>query len=177
LIKIKTMNKQRLTKIFDENRPSTPMTEDETKFFMHLIMSSDENLAKDINEVDKNSEIYKHFKRLVDGFQMQIFLKRLENLAKMKISFGAFLMIAIHLYNAGIAVMYAYYIFHKLPKNCFVGAEEVSAKLFPWGFFSDEQLEKMWDAQKVLSSDGLDECHCIGAPDNLLDYYEFWEKE
>lgn len=42
------MNKQRLTKIFDENRPSTPMTEDETKFFMHLIMSSWCNYKKKV---------------------------------------------------------------------------------------------------------------------------------
>jgi hypothetical protein len=171
------MNKQRLTDIFNKNRPGTPMTEDETRFSIHLMMSRDENLLKDINEADKESELYKHFEPLIKGFQMQIFLKRLEHLAKMKISLGAFLMIAIHLENAGSAVMYAYYIFNKLPKNCFIGIEEVSAKLFPWGFFSNEQLEKMWDEQKVKIEDGLDECTCYGAPDNLLDYAEFWEKE
>jgi hypothetical protein len=95
----------------------------------------------------------------------------------MKISLGAFLMIAIHLESAGIAVMYAYYISQKLPKNSFIDIDEASTKLFPWGFFSEEQLNAMWDAQKVRPDDGLDECTCYGAHDNLLDYVEFWEKE
>lgn len=171
------MNKERLTSIFDKNRPNTPMTVSENMFTIRLMFSTDENLRKDVNEVDKESEIYKYFKQLIDAFQMQVFLKRLEHLAKMKISLGAFLIIAIHLESAGSAVMYAYYIFHKLPKNCFIGVEEVDSKLFPWGFFSEEQLKAMWDEQKVKPNDGLDECTCYGAPDNLLDYVEFWEKE
>lgn len=171
------MNKERLTSIFDKNRPNTPMTQDETMMFFNIMMSKDENISKDIDEIDKTSELYKHFEPLIKGFQMQVFLKRLEHLAKMKISLGAFLIIVIHLESAGSAVMYAYYIFHKLPKNCFIGVEEVSSKLFPWGFFSEEQLKAMWDAQKVRKDDGLDECTCYGAPDNLLDYVEFWEKE
>ncbi len=171
------MNKERLTSIFDKNRPSTAMDEDLTNFFLSIMLSKDENLAKDINEVDKESEIYKHFEPLIKGFQMQVFLKRLEHLAKMKISLGAFLLIAVHLESAGAAVMCAYYTFHKLPKNCFIDVNQVSTKLFPWVFFSKEQLNEMWDEQKVRPDDGLDECHCYGAPDNLLDYVEFWEKE
>ena len=177
IAKRNAMNKERLTSIFDKNRPNTQMSEDETKFFFTIMLSKDENISKDINEIDKTSEIYKHFEPLTNGFQMQIFLKRLEHLAKMKISLGAFLLIAIRLESAGSAVMYSYYIFHKLPKNCFIGIDEVTMKLFPWGFFSEEQLKAMWDEQKVKLDDGLDECTCYGAPDNLLDYVEFWEKE
>jgi len=139
-------------------------------------MSKDGELQKDVNELDKESEIYKHFKPMIDAFQLQVFLKRLEHMAKLKISLGAFIMIAQHLNSPGDAVMYAYYMFHKLPANCFVGIEEVSVKLFPWGFFSEEQLKAIWDAQKVRVDDGLDECTCYGAHDNLLDYVEFWQK-
>ncbi len=172
-----TMNKERLTSIFDKYHPNTPMTEGENMFTIRLMFSTDENLRKDINEIDKESEIYKYFEPLINGFQMQVFLKRLEHLAKMKISLGAFLITAIHLESAGSAVMYAYYMFHKLPKNCFIGIEEVGTKLFPWGFFSEEQLKAMWSEQKVKLEDSLDECTCYCAPDNLLDYKEFWEKE
>jgi len=171
------MNKQRLTDIFDKNRPGTEMDKDETTLFFNIYMSKDKIFSEDINEVDKSSEIYKHFEPIVKAFQMQVFLKRLEHLAKLKISFGAFIMIALHLNNAGDAVMHAYYLFHKLPKNSFVGVDEVAKVLFPWGFFSEEQLHEIWDEQKVRVDDGLDECTCYGAPDNLLDYAEFWEKE
>lgn len=171
------MNKERLTSIFDNHRPDTQMDDDECKFVMNLMLSRDENFKMDMNDVDKESEIYKHFEPIVKGFQMQVFQKRVEHLGKMKISLGAFLMIAIHLNSPGDAVMYAYYLFHKLPKNTFVTIDEVSMKVFPWGFFSEKQLKDMWDAQKVRLDDGLDECHCYGAPDNLLDYAEFWEKE
>lgn len=173
------MNKERLTSIFDKYhyRPSTPMTQDETMMFFNIMMSKDENISKDINEIDKTSELYKHFEPLIKGFQMQVFLKRLEHLAKMKISLGAFLIIAIHLESAGNAVMYAYYMFHKLPKNSFISVDVVGSTLFPWGFFSEKQLSEIWKEQKVRPDDGLDECTCYGAHDNLLDYTEFWEKE
>lgn len=171
------MNKERLTDIFDKNRPSTEMGEEEMRIMMHMMLSKDPELSSDINELDKESEAYKQLKPLINGFQMQIFLKRLEHLAKMKISLGAFIILAQHFDSPGIAVMYAYYLFHKLPKNSFIGINEVAMTCFPWGFFSEEQLARMWEEQKVRPDDGLDGCHCYGAPDNLLDYAEFWEKE
>jgi hypothetical protein len=171
------MNKQRLIDIFEKNHPHTQMSENEMILFLTIIMSRDKIFDKDINEVDKTSEIYKHFEPIVNGFQMQIFLKRLEHIAKLRISFGAFIMIAFHLNNPGDAVMYAYYLFHKLPKNSFVGVDEIANVLFPWGFFSEEQLHKMWDEQKVRDDDDLNSCTCYGVHDNLLDYVEFWEKE
>lgn len=171
------MNKERLTDIFDKNRPSTEMGEEEMRIMMHMMLSKDPELSSDINELDKESEAYKQLKPLINGFQMQIFLKRLEHVAEMKISLGAFIILAQHFDSPGIAVMYAYYLFHKLPKNCFIGVNEITMTAFPFGFFSDEQLAKMWDEQKVRPDDGLDEYHCLGAHDNLLDYVEFWEKE
>jgi hypothetical protein len=153
------------------------MSEQETKIMINLMLSTDAALSTDINELDKKSKLYKHFEPLIKGFQMQIFLKRLEHLANLRITLGAFIMIAQHLNSAGDAVMYAYYLFHKLPANSLIGANEVSEQLFPWGFFSAEQLEKIWDIQKVRKDDGLDECTCYGAHDNLLDYVETWKKD
>ena len=54
--------------------------------------------------------------------------------------------------------------------------EEGISVLFPWGFFLDKQLMEIWDKQKVREDDGLDECKCIGAHDNLLDYIDFWKR-
>lgn len=171
------MDKQRLIDAFTKNTPRTQMSEEETMIMMKLMLSKEPEFSCDVNELDKNSEVYKHFKPLINGFQMQIFLKRLEHLAKLRISLSAFIAIAQHLESAGDAVMYAYYLSHKLPKDSFVGIQEIAGILFPWGFFSKEQLNAIWDEQKVREDDGLDECHCYGAHDNLLDYVEFWEKE
>lgn len=168
------MGKQRLIDAFTNNTPRTQMSEEE---MMNIMLSKEPEFSCDVNELDKNSEVYKHFKPLINGFQMQIFLKRLEHLAKLKISLGAFIAIAQHLESAGDAVMYAFYLSYKLPKDSFVGIEEIAGALFPWGFFSKEQLKAIWDEQKVRSNDGLDGCHCYGAPDNLLDYTEIWEGE
>lgn len=171
------MNKQRVIDAFKENKPCTPMTEDETRFMFNILLSKDPEFSKEIGELDKESELYKHFEPLIKGFQMQIFLKRLEHLTSLRITFGAFLIIATHLENAGSAVMHAFYLHDKLPANTLVNTVEVATNLFPWGFFSEEQLEKIWDAQKVKVDDGLDECICYGAHDNLLDYVEFWKKD
>ena len=171
------MNKERLIEAFEENKPNTSMDEDETKFMFNILLSKEPEFSKEIGELDKESEIYKHFKPLINGFQMQIFLKRLEHLTTLRITFGAFLLIALHLENAGSAVMHAFYLHHKLPLNTLVTTNEVTMDLFPWGFFSKEQLNAIWNAQKVRPDDGLDECHCYGAPDNLLDYVEIWNKE
>lgn len=65
-----------------------------------------------------------------------------------------------------------FYLFYKIKPNTLVRVEEI-AELFPWGFFSDEQLNKIWDAQKVGADDG--EGKCIGAPDNTIDYLETWK--
>jgi hypothetical protein len=171
------MNKERLIEAFKKNRPSEPMTEEETTFFFNIFMSKEPEFSNDINELDKESELYKHFKPLINGFQMQIFLKRLEHLTTLRITFGAFLLIALHLESAGSAVMHAFYLHHKLPLNTLVTTTHISMELFPWRFFSEEQLSRIWDAQKVRPDDGLDGCHCYGAPDNLLDYVEIWNKE
>lgn len=49
--------------------------------------------------------------------------------------------------------------------------------LFPWGFFSKEQLNRIGGLQKVKKEDidkSVDVCH--GSPDNMLDYNETWGK-
>lgn len=171
------MNNQRLINAFESNPPNTPITEEEFRIGIYITMSDDVNLGCEINSLDEESEVYKHFKPMIKGFQMQIFLKRLELLAGLKITLGAFIMVAQHLNSAGDAVMYAYYLSRLFPKGSLIDVDGITMKAFPMGFFSEEQLKNIWDAQKVRPNDGLDECHCYGAHDNLLDYVETWKND
>ena len=168
------MNKQKLIEIFKQHNPNTPMTEEETMVAMKLMMSGDKTFQTPIDELDTESEVYKHFKPLLDDFLPQVFLKRLEHLTSLRITLGALIMIAQHLQSPGNAVMYVFYLHTKLPENTVVTINEISMDLFPWGFFSQEQLQTIWDAQKVRS-DECKELTCIGAPDNMLDYVENWK--
>jgi hypothetical protein len=166
------MNKQKLIDIFEKHTPSTPMTEDETMVMMNLLMSKDKNFTCDLNEIDKESEIYKHFKPLIESFQARVFLSRIKALTSLKISLGALIILMHHMESAGKAVMLTFYLYYKLPMNTLVTVETF-AELFPWGFFSEEQLNKIWDAQKV-GRDDREGFTCIGAPDNTIDYLESW---
>jgi len=84
------MNKKKLIEAFEKHNPRTPMTEDETKIMMTLMMSKDIQFSTPIDELDKESEIYKHFKSLIDSFQGQVFLKRLQTFTSLKMTLGAF---------------------------------------------------------------------------------------
>lgn len=169
------MSKERLIKIFEKNNPRSVMGEDEMKVFMNLLLSKEKDFKKPIDQLNKKTELYKHFKPLLDGFQMQVFLSRLKHMTSLDITLGAFIVIAQHLLSAGDAVMYAFYLHNKLPKDTLITVDVIAEDLFPWGFFSKEQLNQMWDEQKVRVDDGLDEYTCIGSHDNLIDYKEMWE--
>jgi len=174
--KILKMNedKLKLIEIFKRHNPRTLMSEEETRIFFHLATTKEIEFNQTIDELDKRSKIYKHFKPLIDGFQMQVFLSRLKHMTSLKITLGAFIMIAQHLDSAGVAVMLAFYIHNKLPANTVVDINVASMELFPFGFFSNEQLNQIWDEQKVKSTD-ISKYTCVGAHDNLLDYKEMWE--
>jgi hypothetical protein len=138
-------------------------------------MFTDKEFYEDLNEIDKDSEIYKHFKPLIESFPSQIFLKRLAGLTELRMTLGALIILSLYMKNPGICAMYAYYLYHKLPPNTLITLDKFSINLFPWGMFSKAQLDKIWDAQKRESEDETKDCTCIGAPDNLLDYLETWK--
>jgi len=169
----------RVAKLFEDNKPDTPMSEEEMRVMMGILLSKEPELKKAIDDLDKESEIYKHFKPLIDGFQLQVFLGRLKHVAKMRITLGAFILIAQHLESAGVAVMYAYYCWLKLAPHTLITTEVVAENLFPWGFFSEEQLNKIWDAQKLTPKDkaeGALTAIMFDGSDNLIDFQQSWEK-
>lgn len=102
------MNKQKLIDIFEKHTPNTPMEEDENTTMFALLMSEDKNLSCDLNEIDKNSEVYSHFKPLIDSFQAQVFLSRIKALTTLKISLSALVILMFHMPSAGNAVMHVF---------------------------------------------------------------------
>lgn len=166
------MNKQKLIDIFEKHTPNTQMSKDETMVMFNFLMSKDKNFSCDLNEIDKESEIYKHFKPLIESFQAQVFLSRLKHMTSLKISLGALVILMHHMESAGKAVMHVFYLYYKLPAEKLITVETF-AELFPWGFFSEQQLNEIWNAQKVSKED-REGFTCIGAPDNTIDYLESW---
>lgn len=166
------MIKNRLSEIFDQYTPNTPMSEDESKIMISILLSDKSIFNKDVDDFDKNSEEYK---QIISIFQAQIFLGRLKALTTLKISFGCLILILEHIDTPGKAVMYSYYMFKKLSEYTFIDINVFTSRLFPWGYFSDEQLNEIWNKQKIKEDD-VKELTCIGAHDNLIDYKEIWTK-
>jgi hypothetical protein len=168
------MNKQRIIDAFSKHSPITPMSLEESKTFLDILLSKDENINCDVNKIDKESEIYKILEPLINSFQAQVFLKRLKLFTSLHITTGALVILMYHFPNPAVCVMYAFYLHNNLPADTLIDVKKF-AEIFPWGFFSVDQLNTIWNELKVRKTDKLDECHCYGAPDKLLDYIEPWE--
>ena len=167
------MEKQDLVKIFGKHNPNTQMSEDESMMMMNILMTKDSPFNIDLDEMDKESKEYVHFKPVIDSFLGQIFLSRLRGLTTIKMSLGAFVMIMQHIQKPTDCVMYAYYLGLKLPKETLLTVNNMS-DVFAWGFFNEYQLNKIWEAQKV-DIDSHKKYQCHGAPDNMIDYNLVWE--
>ena len=167
------MNRQKLVDIFKKHTPNTEMDKEEFLMMFNLLRSKDKDFFTDINEMDRESEVYKHFKPLLGSFQGQIFLKRLKAFTSLKMTLGALAILMQHMPTPGSCVMYVFYLDMMLPKDTLVTVETFG-DVFPMGFFSEAQLKEIWAAQKV-GGDKIKEYTCVGAPDNMIDYIEVWE--
>lgn len=170
------MKNNKIVEIFSKHTPNTPLSIEESEFLIKILLSNDDAFKHDLDNIDKESEVYKHFKPLFESHQVRVFLKRLEMFTTLKISVGVLIMLSMYMNNLGIAVLLVYYLHYKLPDNTFIDTDVYTMKLFPFGVFSEEQYKQIWEEQKVKKSDDLTKYKCIGAPDNLIDYYEFWIK-
>jgi len=167
------MNRAKLVEIFDKHTPTTEMSEEEMMMMLNIMMSKDKTFSTDIEILDEESEMYQHFKPLIESFQGQVFLKRIKHFTSLKMSLGAFAMLLQYMPSPGACVMYAYYLDSKLPKDSLVTVETFG-EIFPMGFFSESQLKEIWAAQKV-DSEMAKKHQCVGAPDNMIDYVEVWK--
>jgi hypothetical protein len=107
-------------------------------------MDKDVNMKIDINKIDKNSEIYKHFEPVIKSFLAQVFLTRIENLTTLKMSLGALIALLMYMENAGDCVIYSLYLQHKIEPNTLVTLDVFCQDAFRWGMFSREQLKNIW---------------------------------
>ena len=168
------MERNKLIGIFNKHNPQTAMSEDETLFMMNAMLSDNPNYSCNIYDMDKESELFTHFIPLLESFTAQVFLARIKTLTTLKMSLGALVILMHHMESPGSAVMYCYHLHNKLPENSVVTAEKL-AEVFPWGFFSEQQLKEIWAAQKV-SPEQRKGYTCVGAPDNMIDYLEMWKE-
>jgi hypothetical protein len=109
------MNKQKIINAFEKHSPRTPMSEEETKLFLMFLLSKDETISEDIDNVNKESETYKQLKPIITCFQAKVFLGRLKSLTSLRISLGALIILLYHFPNPAHCVMYAFYLHQKLP--------------------------------------------------------------
>lgn len=161
------MNKQKLIDIFNQHSPITEMSEDETMAFMNMLLSKDPIFDVDLNEADKDNPTYKHFIPLIREFVPQVFLLRLKAMTSLKMTLGALIILCMHMPSPGAAVMHTFYLHYKLKDYTLITLKVLSEQLFPWGMFSEQQLNDIWDAQKVSSKE-------FGGTDNMIDYPEVW---
>lgn len=68
------MNTEKVVMAFADNHPRTEMTEDGIKVLMSFLLSDEPEFKKEIHELDKTSEVYKHFKPIIESFQIKVFL-------------------------------------------------------------------------------------------------------
>lgn len=170
------MNKEKISQFISELNPDSVLEDDVKRFFAELLLSGNQDLNTDLNDIDYNSEIYKNIEPVVNAMVPQIFISRLKNLTKLRITLGAFLGIASVMETPAEAVMYVYYLHCKLPENTLIDLDMLMSEIFPWGFISKDDLNNLWELQKLGEEDDLSNYTCIGAPDNMLDYLEIWRK-
>ena len=163
------MNREKLVDIFNQHSPNTQMSEDETIAYMNMLLSKDPIFDVDLDEADKEDPNYIHFKPLIESFVPQVFLKRLEVMTTLKMSLGALIILSMHMPSPCAAVMHTFYLHYKLPDYTLVTLDVISRQLFPFGMFSEKQLNVIWDAQKVSGDDRSN-----SGTDNMIDYEIVW---
>jgi hypothetical protein len=140
--------KEKIDKAFKENVPETEMSSEDFRFLLKLLMNEDANLNIDLDELDKNSEIYKYFKSTIESFLAQIILTRIKHLTTLKMSLGALIGLLTFMENAGDCVVYTLYLQYKLEPNSLVTLRVFCEEALPHGMFSREQLKNIWSILK-----------------------------
>jgi hypothetical protein len=139
---------EKVIEAFKVNQPDMEMTPEDARLLLSLLMSKDPTLKTDVNKLDKNSDVYKHFQPMIESFVSQVFLKRVENCTSLKISLGALIMLLLYMENPRNAVIYTYYLDYKLEPNTLVTLNVFGERAFPWGMFTPQQLDNIWEAMQ-----------------------------
>lgn len=127
-----------------DTEKTVPMSEEVAYLMVNLLLGSK------ISEEGRNSFLFRLIK------------KRVETMHSYLIDDEATLMISAVAHSPGEAVMYCNYIQWKSDTENLpvITLNDLCMKLFPFGFFSHESLEKAWDNQKIKGDNMLDMiCH------------------
>lgn len=131
------------------------MSEELTKLYLNLLMVDPDYRVPQIEE----------------EFLFRMITSRLE-CYQFTLDFRTKVILMYVAQSPGAVVMYLTYIQYlvktKYPelRNTEISIDTISMKLFPMGFFSQHQLQIIWDKQKIMRPEGF------GGSDNLLDYYD-----
>lgn len=128
------------------SKANTPMNQDVSYMFMQMLLSEDSQSFT--TEPVKNEFLFQMIEKRAEHIGLE-----LSNPAKV------FLMLLTR--SPGTAVMYLYAIRSKVNK---ANMQDL-ANIFPMGYLSESELQKMWDKQKGYN--------CNVKADNCLDAYMF----
>jgi len=142
------MKKKELLEMFNQNQPDTPMIADEATFMMNLLLIQDKDtrFSTDVDEIDLKSGDLNHFEPIIYSLLFKRFQKEIKSLGGIKMSLAASLVIMQHISNLKSLKVYSLYLYSKLPDNTFVDLKNICEELFPWGFFSDEQIFEIYNS-------------------------------
>jgi hypothetical protein len=134
------MEKLKTLEALKRHEPSSAMTGKEAQILMNLLLSKDINLSVALCDIDKESKTYKHFEPLINSQRALLFLNRLSKLKIHRITLSALIILLLYIDDTNSANVYSLYIHSKLPEYTVIDLSVISEKLFPMGFFSQEQL-------------------------------------
>lgn len=160
-------------KLVDKTNPDKPMDEETMGIFLSMIMAEKTD-PKFMEVMTLEDESLKSDAMWVP----KIFVSRLNELSTVRLTRAAAISIIVNLTSAGSAVMFAYYIHRKCAPDSLVTMETLG-EIFPMGFFSEKQLEQLWEAQKLMSPESQEKAvhlGCYMVKDNLLDYVGTWKE-
>lgn len=137
-----------------------PMDEDTTRLMLSFLL--------DKSSKERSVELFGKI------WQAQVMAKR------MKVQFGrdmdprCAILIAMWAQSVGSCVLYMYYCQYMCNKMKIEGEltlDIMCEKIFPWGFFQDTDIHKVWDSQKVNNrAENFKDIDLGNSGDNMVDY-------
>ena len=165
------MSNENVILIFDKIKPNSSINNDEMQMLLDLMSSDDPNLNLELCDVDKESIVYMHNKSIIEDIEVQSFLFRINNFTQLKLTLSGLLAIIRHLNRINATIIYAYYLHLKFPPNTIIDVSKIVTEAFPYGFYSDNQIDIIWNVFNTQNyKDNDSECTFK----NMLDYYDNW---
>jgi hypothetical protein len=133
---------------FLADKANVPMTQENTEMYIRFTMNPSIPVPTDEKEFEELP------------FQVKVLAKRFEYL-NIKVDLGVILFLSMLCDRVGLLVIYATMVAYLAKKKGITDLKfEDFARLYPMGFYSEEDMKTAWDKQKIPGA----------MPDNLVDY-------